>query len=82
MNKTTLVPVVVSVDELHGDRLDEVAGRLRAAGMLVDGVLESTGTVTGRAPGDAVGSFADLDGVEAVEIAREATVGPPGSPVS
>lgn len=82
MTATSLVPVVVSVDELHGDRLHEVAGRLRAAGMTVDAVLESVGTITGLAPGDVVGRLTDLDGVEAVELARDVSVGPPGSPVS
>ena len=82
MTATSLVSVVVTVDELHGDRLHEVAGRLRAAGMQVDGVLESVGTITGRAPGDVVGQLVELDGVESVDLARDVTVGPPGSLLS
>ncbi len=76
-----LVPVVVTVDEEHADRLHEVAGRLRAAGMSVDGVLDSVGTITGHAPGESVGSLAELEGVEAVELARDLSLAPPGSSI-
>jgi hypothetical protein len=76
MKTPSLVPVVVSVDEAHVERIADVATRLAAAGMVVDAVLEATGTITGRAPGGSLSDLAGVDGVEAVELARKSRATP------
>lgn len=63
--------VTVSVDDTHVELIDEVADRLRAAGMDVQYVLAAVGMITGS-----VGSMSQcaalgaLDGVAAVEPQR------------
>jgi hypothetical protein len=77
----SLVPVVVSVWEDHLERLDEIAGRLRAHGLRVDQLLTSLGTVTGRIAPSKIVDLEDVDGVASVERERVVQLPPPDSPV-
>lgn len=77
----SLVPVVVSVSEDHLERLDEIAGRLRAHGLRVDQTLTSLGTVTGRIAPSKIVDLEGVDGVASVERERVVQLPPPDSPV-
>jgi hypothetical protein len=68
---------------LSGDRpIHEVADDLKAAGLSVDQVLTSTGTVTGSAPPEAVGRLRNVRGVADVSPDHPVDIGPPGSQIS
>lgn len=67
--------VTISVDDAHVARIQEVAERLRAAGMDVQQVLAPLGVITGSiGTGDLRAALGALDGVAAVEPRR--TFGP------
>lgn len=74
--------VTVSVDDAHVELIDEVADRLRAAGMEVQHVLAGVGVITGS-----VGSISQcaalgaLDGVAAVQPRQTFELPPPGSAI-
>ncbi len=57
-----------------------VAGRLQDAGMDVAQTLPSAGVVTGAAPAGELGVLREVDGVLAVEPARDVELPPPGAP--
>jgi len=67
--------VVVTVS---GD-IEQVAERLRAAGMEVRQVLVNVGIITGSVDGGRRAALADIPGVVAVEIEREVRIAPPDS---
>jgi hypothetical protein len=70
--------IIVSVDPA---RMPEVVERLRAAGMEVAEALENAGVVTGTVPESRTGDLERLEGVHAVEPARQINLPPPDSPV-
>ncbi|MET1071022.1 MAG: hypothetical protein ABWY11_00095 [Umezawaea sp.] len=72
-----MVKVVVSIADEELDRLPEVVAALRAAGLVVDDVLEALGLVTGEVAVGALGAVAAVDGVVDVERQRDVGVGPP-----
>jgi hypothetical protein len=73
------IPVTVTVDDDHLGVIEELAERLRVAGMDVEQVLGPVGVITGSAP---LGweAFADLDGVAGVEPQRTMRLPPPEAP--
>lgn len=72
--------VVVTIS---GDRpIHDVTRDLKAAGLEVDQVLESIGSVTGSAPPDASKRLKRIPGVADVSADHPIDIGPPGAPVS
>jgi hypothetical protein len=69
------IPVTVSVDDEHLDRLDDVVRRLRERGMTVDHVLVSLGIVTGSI--EDVSLLDDVEGVLRVDLEGRKGVPPP-----
>ncbi len=59
--------VTVTVDDVHRERIEEVAEHLRAAGMQVQQVHSTIGVVTGVMPEGRRDEIADVPGVANVE---------------
>ena len=70
------IPVTVSVDDEHLDKLDDVVRQLREQGMTVDHVLVSLGIVTGSIE-DVDGALRDLEGVLKVDLEGRRGLPPP-----
>ncbi|NUT53119.1 MAG: hypothetical protein HOV94_38420 [Saccharothrix sp.] len=68
--------VVVSVADDSLTDLPSVVAALRAAGMVVEDVLETLGVVTGAVAPEAVGSLGDVPGVSRVEVDRVVGIPP------
>lgn len=75
------VEVIVAVADDHLERFPEVAGRLRAAGLLVTGEQANLGTLTGRIHPARLGEIGAVSGVQAVERAGTFQLPPPGSDI-
>ena len=73
--------VVVSVSEDSGDQIEQVADRLRAAGMKVENVMKAIGTISGKADPSLLGKLAKVKGVAAAEPSRDVQLPPPDSDV-
>jgi hypothetical protein len=73
--------VLVSVDDVHIDRVDEVADELRAAGLDVDQVMGASGMITGSMEPSKVDALKKIRGVSAVELERHVRIPPPDSEV-
>lgn len=61
----------MTVDDNHLSEIQQVADRLRAAGMQVEQVLEVTGVITGSIPESQKTALAGVSGVADVEDERE-----------
>jgi hypothetical protein len=75
------VALTVSVDDEHLDRLENVADRLREAGMQVDRALPAIGTITGAVAASKLAALRAIEGVADVEESREYQLPPPDSPI-
>ncbi|HET9142844.1 hypothetical protein [Actinophytocola sp.] len=75
------VGIVVSVADDHLDGIDEVVAGLRAAGMRVDGVLDTVGMVTGSAAPDSLDALQSVPGVADVERQHHHQHAPPESDI-
>lgn len=73
--------VVVSVTDDHLNDLSTVLAALRQAGLVVDGIQEALGTVTGSIDADAIGRLETVPGVAAVERERRYQLPPPAADV-
>lgn len=73
--------VVISVADDQVDDMSTVVDALRAAGLRVGEVLDSSGIVTGTVDGEALASLSAVPGVLDVERSRVYQVPPPESPV-
>ncbi len=73
--------VLISVDDEHLNRMSEVTSRLKTAGVKVDQVMDTLGTITGSADPSKLPALRRVRGVAAVEEAREAQIAPPESEV-
>jgi len=73
--------VTISVDEGHLAVIDEVAERLREAGMSVDDVLSEIGVITGRISEAEADGLADVEGVADVERSHGFQLAPPDSDI-
>jgi hypothetical protein len=71
------VDVAISVTDDSLSRMPEVVAALRAAGLVVDDVLEALGMVTGSIDPEAFGSLAAVPGVAEVERQRVIRLPPP-----
>jgi hypothetical protein len=69
--------VVVSVAEDHLNEMSTVLTGLQQAGLVVDGVQEALGTVTGSIDADAIGRLETVPGVAVVERQRGFQLPPP-----
>jgi len=69
------IPVTVSVDDEHLDKLDDVVRQLREQGMTVEHVLLSLGIVTGSI--EDVDALLDVEGVLRVDLEGRKDVPPP-----
>lgn len=75
------VSLLVTVQDEYGDRISEVADRLREAGMSVEGLLDAVGTITGSADTDKVERISRVKGVSHVETSRRFQLPPPESEI-
>lgn len=75
------VTLLVTVDEQYADQLSEVADRLRAAGMIVENLMEMVGTITGSIDAEKVKVISQLKGVAHVETSRRFQLAPPDSEI-
>lgn len=73
--------VTVTVDEAHAGAIDEVAARLRDAGMDVDRVLGAIGVITGSVAASHLHRVAAVDGVASVEEQAGFKLPPPDAEV-
>jgi len=73
--------ITVTVHDDHVARIDEVAERLRRAGMDVEQTLPAVGLITGSVPPSARPAVAATEGVEAVEDETAFSLPPPDSDV-
>lgn len=73
--------IVVSVDDDHLGQIDEVVGRLQAAGMRVEQVLHAVGVITGSVDNPALAQLDAVTGVAAVEPQRTYRLPPPDADV-
>ncbi|HEV2786608.1 MAG TPA: hypothetical protein VGV67_09490 [Solirubrobacteraceae bacterium] len=73
--------VTVTVADSHAGDIDEVAERLRRAGMQVDRVLAALGVITGSIDAGRLGALEALPGVAAVERQTGFQIAPPDADV-
>ena len=71
--------LLVSISDDHLDRVDGIVKRLEAEGMEVRHLLPELGTVTGAIDDSRVEVLNSIDGVAAVEAAREVEIAPESS---
>ena len=69
--------VTVTVDEAHAGAIDEVAARLRDAGMTIDRVLEAIGVITGSVAASRLHLVEAVEGVASVEEQTSFELPPP-----
>lgn len=81
MLHSELIAVTVSVDDAHRAAVDQVADRLRAAGMQVERSLRSIGAISGQITPDRFDGLKQIEGVAGVEAARTFQIPPPGAKV-
>jgi sugar phosphate isomerase/epimerase len=73
--------LLLSIDDRHSGRIDEVVEQLRLHGMDVTSVQPTLGTVTGEIDEERQESLGGIEGVEAVERAGEIQLPPPESEI-
>ena len=73
--------VTVTVDEAHAGAIDEVAARLREAGMDVDRVLGAIGVITGSVAAARLHLVEAVEGVASVEEQASFELPPPDAEV-
>jgi hypothetical protein len=72
--------VVVTVDDAHMPKIQEVAEQLRSRGLQVDEVMEATGMITGSCR-TSMSGLQQVEGVASVEEQPTFQLPPPDSPV-
>jgi hypothetical protein len=80
MAKIAKQSLVVTVTQ--GCHINDVARDLKAAGLEVEGVLNTIGVVTGRAPAKSVARLRKVRGVADVSLDHTVDIGPPDAPIS
>ena len=73
--------VTVTVADSHLTDIEDVADRLRRAGMAVDAVLGAIGIVTGSVAPEQLASLRALPGIAAVEQQQTFRIAPPDAEV-
>lgn len=73
--------VIVTIRSEDLAQIDDVAEKLRAAGLMVDNVLKSLGQVTGTTTAEHVDALRQVEKVESVSPQRTMRIAPPDSDV-
>jgi hypothetical protein len=73
--------ITVTVSDDHVDQIDDLAERLRTAGMRVEQVLRVVGVITGAVDQTKRASIATMPGVAAVEDETPIQLPPPESDI-
>lgn len=73
--------VIVTVADSHAGDIEELAGRLRLAGMHVQGVLGRLGVITGSVELAQLDAIEAVPGVAAVEQQATVRIAPPDADV-
>ncbi len=76
-----VVEWVVSVDDAHVGRVDDVAAALEGAGLAVESVLSALGIICGRADASCADALQRIEGVASVAPGQPVRLDPPDSPV-
>ncbi len=71
----------VTVADSHLGRVEDVARRLRDAGMEVEQVLATIGVITGTLPAAQLAALASIEGVAAVDEQTRFQIPPPDADV-
>jgi len=78
---TSDIELIVTVDESHLSRLQEIAESLRAQGLKDIQTLAGIGAITGRGRPDSISALRRVSGVAAAEIAGTVQIAPPESDI-
>jgi hypothetical protein len=73
--------IIVTASDDQVARIDELADRLRAAGMHVDLLLRPAGVITGSVPASQRAAIGEVPGVAAVENEGSVQLAPPDADV-
>ncbi|MEY2516813.1 MAG: hypothetical protein QOJ89_4171 [bacterium] len=73
--------VTVTVAESQLAQIEDVAERLRAAGMHVEQVLPAIGVITGTVPAAQLTALAEVEGVASIEEQTKFELPPPDAEV-
>jgi hypothetical protein len=73
--------VTVTVADSHLAQIEEIADRLRAAGMQVEQVLATIGVITGTVPAAQLSALHAVEGVAAIEQQTRFQIPPPDAEV-
>lgn len=74
--------VIVSIDDRHLPRIQDVARQLTSAGLQIDQILDGLGMITGSMDESCRSTAGQIPGVAAIETEGGVDIGPPGSVVS
>lgn len=66
-SKAKPVNILVTVDDQHREKLNNVAQDLESAGMTVAEVYSISGVIAGAAPGGDLGKLQSIQGVASIE---------------
>ena len=80
-DSTPDIELIVTVDESHLSRMQEIAETLRAKGLKDIRTLPGIGAITGRGRSDLVSALRRVSGVAAAEIAGTVQIAPPESDI-
>ncbi len=79
-NSTATRPIVITVEDTHLDRIDDVAERIRELGVHIDEILKATGLICGST-GGRLTELKKVPGVMSVEDQPTFEIPPPDAPV-
>lgn len=80
MAKSAKQSLIVTVSK---DRhMDDIVPDLKAAGLVVEGVLDAIGIVTGSASAKSIAGLRKVRGVADVSSDHKVDIGPPDAPIS
>lgn len=79
--QTPDVDVVITLADDHINAINTVAKRLAAQGLSINGILETSGLITGSMQPDGIAKLRKAKGVTAIEISGDVQIAPPDSPI-
>jgi|GEM_PF-2112181 len=77
---TAARPIVITVEDSHLERIDEVAERMRDLGVKIDEILKATGLICGST-GGRLTELRKVPGVMSVEDQPTFEIPPPDAPL-
>lgn len=80
-DSTSDIELIVTVDESHLSRMQEIAENLRAKGLKDIQTLPGIGAIAGRGRSDLVSALRRVSGVAAAEIGGTVRIAPPESDI-